>query len=81
MAHNWQALCNACNACKRSVCSGCEDDCNKCAWAFPEKNGPFIIIRIPKSLADKARAGLIKLGQIEELLLKAWDESESKKKS
>lgn len=77
--HNWQALCNTCNVCKRSACSGCNDDCTKCPWAFPEKNGPFILVKVPKRLVDAARTGLIKLSDIEGLLLKAWDENEARK--
>lgn len=78
---NWQALCNACNVTKRSACAECSDDCNKCAWAFPEKLGPLILVRIPKNLAEKARAGRVKLREIERMLLEAWEEYEVGKKS
>lgn len=76
---NWQALCNSCNVGKRSACAACDDDCRKCPWAFPEKVGPAILIRIPKSLADMAKSGKVKLSQIEAMLLAAWDEYESRK--
>lgn len=78
---NWQPLCNSCNVSKRSACAGCDLDCHQCPWAFPEKLGPLIVIRIPKSLADKARAGQVKLTQIESMLLHAWDEYEARKKN
>jgi hypothetical protein len=34
---NLQVLCSHCNIIKRNSCSGCEDDCQNCALAYPEK--------------------------------------------
>jgi hypothetical protein len=33
---NWQTLCVDCNIQKKSACSGCQDDCKSCSWAYPE---------------------------------------------
>ena len=77
---NWQALCNECNVSKRGVCRDCSENCIKCPWAFPEKHGPFVLVRIPKKIAEQARAGLIKLSKIEKMFLDAWDEYEARKK-
>lgn len=40
---NWQPLCDECNNFKSVSCRGCELDCNKCCWAFPEKFAPIIL--------------------------------------
>ena len=52
---NWQPLCVECNNFKSTACRGCEEDCKKCPWAFPEK---YIQIRIKpeivKLLKNKA---------------------------
>ncbi|WP_414658088.1 HNH endonuclease (plasmid) [Deinococcus sp. VB343] len=37
---NWQPLCTECNNFKSTACRGCELDCQKCPWAFPEKYTP-----------------------------------------
>jgi len=34
---NWQPLCDECNNFKSTSCRGCELDCFRCPWAFPEK--------------------------------------------
>ena len=77
---NWQALCNSCNVTKRSVCAGWALDCQQCPLAFPETLGTLVVVRIPKTLADKARSGQVKLNQVEQMLLEAWDEYEARKK-
>lgn len=40
---NWQPLCNECNNFKSTSCRGCQHDCKKCPWAFPESYKPFNI--------------------------------------
>lgn len=40
---NWQPLCGECNNHKSTMCRGCDQKCQICPWAFPEKNG---LIRI-----------------------------------
>jgi hypothetical protein len=35
---NIQPLCEQCNNLKSSICSGCEQNCFTCPWAFPESN-------------------------------------------
>lgn len=77
---NWQALCNSCNVSKRSACAGCTDDCLQCPWAFPEKHGQLVLVRIPKQLAEKAKTGQLNVREIEKELLKAWDEHQASKK-
>lgn len=47
--NNWQPLCNECNNFKSVSCRGCNLDCNKCPWAFPETY-PFL--RLPDSLRE-----------------------------
>jgi 5-methylcytosine-specific restriction endonuclease McrA len=34
---NLQPLCSHCNIIKRNSCSGCEDNCQNCSLAYPEK--------------------------------------------
>lgn len=53
--NNWQALCNECNVVKRRACEGCNDDCNTCAWAFPEKFGGAIKINLPSEIYQKLK--------------------------
>lgn len=50
---NWQVLCVGCNVAKRGSCQGCNDDCKKCPWAFPESTGVQVGVRLPKSLAKR----------------------------
>ena len=52
---NWQPLCVSCNVSKRRSCQGCEEECKKCGWAYPEKFGELITIRAPKETLDKIR--------------------------
>ncbi|MBL6922376.1 MAG: HNH endonuclease, partial [Akkermansiaceae bacterium] len=49
---NWQALCNECNVGKRRACAGCDLECLDCSWAFPEKVGRTVAVRIPSGLAE-----------------------------
>lgn len=58
-AENWQAICNECNVGKKRACAGCEDDCLRCPWAFPDEVGILTILRIPTALREaiELRAG------------------------
>jgi len=47
---NWQPLCDECNNFKSVSCRGCELDCEKCCWAFPEKFSP---LRLPQKLVEE----------------------------
>lgn len=38
---NWQPLCDECNNFKSTSCRGCQLECKKCAWAFPEGFAPL----------------------------------------
>lgn len=38
---NWQPLCDECNNFKSTACRGCNLDCRKCSWAFPERFAPL----------------------------------------
>lgn len=62
---NWQAICHECNVVKRRACEGCNDDCNSCAWAFPEKFGGSVRLRFPadiyQKLKDKVGGDSVKL--------------------
>ena len=49
---NWQALCNECNVAKRRSCQGCQDKCLECPWAFPEKIGVPVPIRVSRADHD-----------------------------
>lgn len=49
---NWQPICNECNVGKRGACEGCEDDCTKCPWAFPEEVGRVSLIRLPPEVLE-----------------------------
>ena len=65
---NWQALCNECNVVKRRACEGCNDDCQECAWAFPEKFGGSVRISLPSKLYARLKArsagGSVKMEEI-----------------
>lgn len=52
---NWQAVCNECNVVKRRACEGCNDDCLSCAWAFPEKFGGAIRLKLPAALYERLK--------------------------
>ena len=47
---NWQPVCNQCNVGKRGSCEGCQDECQKCPWAFPETVGRVTLVRLPPKL-------------------------------
>lgn len=53
---NWQPLCTECNVSKRRSCQGCQDECNACAWAFPERGGSKITIHIAATTLQELRA-------------------------
>lgn len=50
---NWQSLCNECNVSKRRACQGCDLECQKCIWAYPEKVGMILPLPVPPDLLDK----------------------------
>ena len=50
---NWMALCFECNIAKRSTCQGCKEDCQTCAWAFPERVGIVVPIVIPREIFER----------------------------
>lgn len=48
---NWQPLCVECNVGKRQACAGCQKECRRCPWAFPETVGQRTILSLsPASL-------------------------------
>lgn len=69
---NWQTLCVNCNVSKRRSCQGCDEECPRCAWAFPELFGGLITIRAPKDTLTKVREIAEKDGShSQELILEA----------
>lgn len=50
---NWQSLCNECNVSKRRACQGCDLECQKCVWAYPEEVGMILPLPVPPELLDK----------------------------
>ncbi|MEL7062304.1 MAG: HNH endonuclease signature motif containing protein [Bacteroidota bacterium] len=50
---NWQPLCTSCNVAKRRSCQSCEEDCNVCAWAFPEQFGQLMLVRLSKEVSEQ----------------------------
>lgn len=50
---NWQAMCNVCNVGKRRACADCEEDCEQCPWAYPEKFGVMTMLPIPQETYSK----------------------------
>lgn len=50
---NWQPLCISCNVVKRRSCQDCKEDCNACAWAFPEQFGELTLVKLPLELAGQ----------------------------
>lgn len=49
---NWQPLCHECNNFKSTACRGCELDCEKCPWAYPEK---YALIRLSADNTERIR--------------------------
>lgn len=67
---NWQPICVECNVGKRRACEGCSDNCNSCSWAFPEKVGKIVALKIPTEILDKlSRLSLNSQKQIQERLV------------
>lgn len=60
---NWQTLCVQCNVSKRRICQGCQEDCLSCAWAFPEKYGSLVTIRLKSGVLEKYQEKASKLGR------------------
>ncbi len=52
-ASNWQPMCNVCNVGKRRACADCEEDCQQCPWAFPERFGVMTMLPIPHEMHEK----------------------------
>ena len=50
---NWQSLCNDCNVSKRRSCQGCDLECRKCVWAYPEEVGMILPLPLPPDLLEK----------------------------
>jgi hypothetical protein len=50
---NWQPICHNCNVGKRRACEGCNDECRKCSWAFPEDVGIKTVLDLPPELLSK----------------------------
>jgi hypothetical protein len=50
---NWQSLCNECNVSKRRACQGCDLECQRCVWAYPEEVGMILPLPVPPDLLDK----------------------------
>jgi 5-methylcytosine-specific restriction endonuclease McrA len=57
---NWQPLCGECNNFKSTSCRGCELDCYKCPWAFPETHS-FLVVN--QENHDKVVALAVQLGE------------------
>lgn len=71
-AANWQPLCNACNVAKRRSCADCNDECKKCAWAFPENVGMRTLVTVPQPLLQEIRKrGLVGQADLEALIVTA----------
>lgn len=51
---NWQTLCNECNVAKRGACRDCEEDCEQCPWAYPERFGAVVTVGLPRDLYQAA---------------------------
>ena len=47
---NWQPLCVECNVAKRRACAGCDLECAKCPWAFPEQIGRRVQLTLSEDL-------------------------------
>lgn len=60
---NWQPLCIQCNVAKRRSCQGCNEACESCAWAFPEKFGQLVMIRARPELLNELRNASAKSGR------------------
>jgi hypothetical protein len=71
---NWQPLCNECNVAKRSACTGCNDDCTKCPWAYPQNTGIVTMVRLPLPLIDRIRKLGLNQSQTETLIIEAVSE-------
>jgi 5-methylcytosine-specific restriction endonuclease McrA len=69
---NWQPLCVECNVGKRRACAGCNLDCRKCPWAFPDQVGKRIVLAIPADIDSAARARAAQTGKsVNQVLLDA----------
>jgi 5-methylcytosine-specific restriction endonuclease McrA len=69
---NWQSLCNDCNVGKRRACQGCEEDCQQCVWAFPERVGMIHALKLPHELLEKLnKAGFHDPAEIDEVIIES----------
>lgn len=53
---NWQPLCVECNVAKRRACAGCNLDCLRCTWAFPERVGRLVQLTLSAEVEAKLQA-------------------------
>ncbi len=53
---NWQPLCVECNVAKRRACAGCNLDCLRCPWAFPERVGRLVQLTLSVEVEAKLQA-------------------------
>lgn len=53
--NNWQPLCISCNVSKRRSCQDCQENCYRCAWAFPENYGHITPVNLPNQLLEDLR--------------------------
>lgn len=60
---NWQPLCVECNVGKRRICAGCEQECQVCPWAFPERVGHKLIVQVSEKVEALLRAYAIASGK------------------
>lgn len=78
----WQSLCTECNVLKRRICSECDNDCGSCPWAYPEKHGTIILLRLPTNLEDELKnRGVMKHSQLESFIVNSIIDSLSTKKT
>jgi 5-methylcytosine-specific restriction endonuclease McrA len=60
---NWQPLCVECNVGKRRACAGCNLECRKCPWAFPDQVGKRIVLALPADIDGAARERAARTGK------------------
>jgi len=70
---NWQSLCNDCNVGKRRACQDCNDDCEQCVWAYPERVGVATVLKLPHDIVQKISAAGLSQQEIEDIIIKALE--------
>lgn len=70
---NAQFLCVRCNVMKKRMCEFCNlEKCSDCAYAYPEKFGNLLLLKLPRDTIDQLMAGAIKENiEIEDLIKKS----------